>query len=56
MKEYLNNQMVEKKKNEEIQKKIEHQQLDMWNQENENHFKKEKEINEKVILSLIDCI
>ena len=48
MREILTNQMIEKKKGGEIQKKIESQQLEMWNNENENYFKKEKETYNKV--------
>lgn len=46
--------MIEKKKKDEIQKNIEHEQLNMWSDENNVFFKKEKETNERVnILTII---
>ncbi len=40
--------MVEKKFMTEIEKKIADEQVKLWSDENSLHFKKEKEINEKV--------
>jgi len=40
--------MVEKKNSNLVQKKIEEEQLKLWNEENTLHFNKEKELNEKV--------
>lgn len=48
MREYLTNQMVEKKKMGEYEKKLESHQLSIWNKENEDYFRKEKETNERV--------
>jgi hypothetical protein len=48
MREYLTNQVTEKNKMKEVEKKIEGEQLTMWNQENNTYFKKEKETNERV--------
>jgi hypothetical protein len=53
MREYLTNQMVDKKKMTEFEKNIEQEQLGMWNRENESHFKKEKDTNERVIYKII---
>jgi hypothetical protein len=48
MRNYLTHQMVEKKFMTEIEKKIADEQVKLWSDENSLHFKKEKEINEKV--------
>jgi hypothetical protein len=49
MKNYLNNQMDEKKKKILYEKYEEENQVKIWCEENNNYDKKEKEINEKVI-------
>lgn len=48
MREFLTYQMNEKKKFGEFEKKLEKEQLEVWNRENGNFFSKEKETNEKV--------
>lgn len=40
--------MEEKKKSHEVEKKISEEQAALWKQENEEYFKREKEINELV--------
>jgi hypothetical protein len=48
MRNFLMNQMGEKKQMSEIEKKIESEQLKLWSDDNEKYFRKEKETNEKV--------
>jgi hypothetical protein len=48
MKDYLNNQMNEKKRKILDEKYEEENQVKIWSEENDNYFKKEKEINERV--------
>jgi hypothetical protein len=48
MRNFLMNQMGEKKQMSEIEKKIESEQLKLWSDDNEKYFRKEKETNERV--------
>lgn len=49
MRNYLKNQMGEKKERTEVEKNIESEQLKLWIEDNEKYFSKEKQTNEKVI-------
>jgi hypothetical protein len=48
MRQYLTGQMHEKKHRAKDEKKVEDQQLDMWNKENREYFDKEKHTNDRV--------
>ena len=48
MRSYLTNQMIQKKIQEENEKKFEAEQLKMWNDENQKYFDNEKEKCNKV--------
>jgi len=50
MREYLLNQMTEKKEMNKIEKITDSEQVDMWNKENKDYFDRTKEINERVSL------
>lgn len=48
MRGYLNQQVEEKKQVAQMEKKTQEEQLQMWNKENTEYFKKENETNERV--------
>ena len=50
MRNFLSHQVVAKKISIQDEKKIESEQVKMWNDDNEQYFRKEKNTNERVIL------
>lgn len=56
MREYLTNQMLEKKQNEISNKKIHDQQVDLWRKDNTEYFEREKEINDRVYIINIKLV
>ena len=50
MREFLLNQMTEKKEMNKIEKITDSEQVDMWNRENKDYFDRKKEIDERVSL------
>ncbi len=52
MRNYLSSQINEKKEVNKISKRIESEQVDIWNKENYFHSQKKNELDEKVNLKL----
>ncbi len=52
MREFLINQMKDKKEMNKLEKFTESEQVDIWNTENKEYFDKKKDIDERVSLYL----